>query len=90
MRRNILERFRNEHGDKPLGSKERLALALMLYTGQRRSDVVKLGRQHLSGNGAVLRVALRQEKTDEPRMIPIHPVLVSVLSASQCNNLTFW
>src|SRR5499427_4011049 len=31
-----------------IGSKPRLALALLLYTIQRRSDVVRMGRQHLS------------------------------------------
>src|SRR5215470_14104626 len=31
----------------PIGSKPRLALALLLYTAQRRSDVVKMGRQHV-------------------------------------------
>jgi hypothetical protein len=30
----------------PVGSKARLALALGLYTAQRRSDVVRIGRQH--------------------------------------------
>jgi len=29
----------------PTGTKARLALALLLFTGVRRSDVVKLGRQ---------------------------------------------
>ena len=28
----------------PIGSKPRLALALLLYTAQRRSDVVRMGR----------------------------------------------
>jgi hypothetical protein len=31
----------------PSGSRERLAFALLLYTGQRRSDVVRMGRQHI-------------------------------------------
>ena len=31
----------------PIGSKPRLALALLLYTAQRRSDVVRMGRQHI-------------------------------------------
>ena len=31
----------------PIGSKARLAFALLFYTGQRRSDVVQFGRQHL-------------------------------------------
>ena len=39
-----IERFESTH---PIGSKARLAFALLLYTGQRRGDVVKLGRQHV-------------------------------------------
>ena len=31
----------------PIGTKPRLALALLLYTAQRRSDVVRMGRQHI-------------------------------------------
>jgi integrase len=31
----------------PIGSKERLAFALILYTGLRRTDVAKIGRQHI-------------------------------------------
>src|SRR5207302_10655570 len=31
----------------PIGSRARLALALLLYTAQRRSDVIRIGRQHL-------------------------------------------
>ena len=31
----------------PVGSKPRLALALLLYTAQRRGDVVRMGRQHI-------------------------------------------
>ena len=30
-----------------IGTRPRLALALMLYTGQRRSDVVRMGRQYV-------------------------------------------
>ena len=31
----------------PIGTEARLAFALLLYTGQRRSDVVRMGRQHV-------------------------------------------
>jgi integrase len=31
----------------PVGTRARLAFALLLYTAQRRADVIKLGRQHL-------------------------------------------
>ena len=55
----------------PIGSKARLALELLLSTGQRRSDVVRMGRQHIEG-----RLRCRpQEKTDEPLLIPIDAAL---------------
>ena len=39
-----IERFEGAH---PIGTKARLAFALILYTGLRRSDVIKAGRQHI-------------------------------------------
>ena len=35
----------------PIGTEARLAFALLLYTGQRRSDVVRMGRQHVMEDG---------------------------------------
>jgi hypothetical protein len=43
----------------PIGTRERLALALLLYTGQRRGDVIRMGRQHVRGGV----VTVRQSKT---------------------------
>ena len=34
------EQFENKH---PIGSKARLVFGLMLYTGQRRGDVIRMG-----------------------------------------------
>jgi site-specific recombinase XerD len=39
-----ITQFQNAH---PSGSRARLALALLLYTAQRRGDVVRMGRQHV-------------------------------------------
>jgi hypothetical protein len=50
----------------PIGSKARLALALLLYTAQRRSDV---GCQHIR-DGVV---HVRQQKTGATLAIPLHP-----------------
>jgi integrase len=69
----------------PVGSRARLALELLLNTGQRRSDVVRMGWQHVSGD----EIAVRQEKTDEPLMIPMHPKLLEALTAVPRTNLTF-
>jgi integrase len=39
----------------PRGSRARLALALLLYTGQRRDDVIRMGPQHVRGGVIVWR-----------------------------------
>ncbi|MDE0944982.1 MAG: tyrosine-type recombinase/integrase, partial [Alphaproteobacteria bacterium] len=74
--------FEAEH---PLDSKPRLALALLLYTGQRRSDVVGMGRQHVRDS----RIQLRQVKTGTALAVSIHPNLQAVLDAHSVDNLTF-
>src|SRR5215813_7331671 len=77
VRRNVLERFRAEH--------PRLAIALLLYTAQRRGDVVRIGWQHLQGDS----IAVRQEKTNSPLLIPVHPELAHALASVPRTNLTF-
>ena len=69
----------------PMGSKPRLALALLLYTAQRRSDVVRIGRQHIKDG--VLTV--KQQKTGVTLAIPVHPQLQAVLDATPSEHLTF-
>jgi integrase len=69
----------------PIGTKPRLAMALLLYTGQRRSDVVTLGRQH-ERDGVLY---YRQLKTGMDMATPILPQLRKVLNASPCGDLTF-
>jgi integrase len=74
--------FENRH---PVGSRARLALALLLYTGQRRSDVVRMGRQHIR-DGAL---EVRQVKTGAKLSIPVHSTLASILAETPRDNLTF-
>jgi len=69
----------------PLGSRAYLAMALALYTGQRLSDVVPMGWQHVRGN----KIAVRQEKTGTALLIPIVPALAQALAAVPRTNLTF-
>ena len=77
-----ITRFEQRH---PLGTKARLALALLLYTAQRRSDVIRFGWQHVQGDA----IALRQQKTDTPLLIPMHPELATALAAIPKTNMTF-
>jgi len=69
----------------PIGSKPRLALALLLYTAQRRGDVIKMGRQHV--RDGVLH--MKQRKTGAELAIPVHPDLREILEATPSEHLTF-
>jgi integrase len=68
----------------PLGTRERLAYALLLYTGQRGGDVVKMRRADVS-RGAI---AVMQGKTNTALSVPIHPDLEAALRVGPANGLT--
>jgi integrase len=67
-----------------VGTMPRLAFALLLYTGQRRSDVLKMGRQHVRDG----MIAVKQQKTGTPLAIPVHPDLQAAIDATPSGNLT--
>jgi len=68
-----------------VGTKARLALALGLYTGQRRGDVLRMGRQHI--RDGILSV--KQQKTGVELRIPVHPDLRAIIDATPGDHLTF-
>jgi len=67
----------------PLGTRERLAYALLLHTAQRCGDVAKMRRADVSGRT----IAVVQEKTGTALSIPIHPELTAALKAGPANGL---
>ncbi|WP_298356917.1 tyrosine-type recombinase/integrase [Rhodoblastus sp.] len=69
----------------PIGTRERLALALFLFTGLRRGDVARLGRQHVR-NGVI---TIRTEKTGTAIILPILPALQEIIDASPTGDLVF-
>jgi integrase len=72
-----------------IGTKAGLALSLLLFTGVRRSDVVKLGRQHIR-NGWLSFVATKTRKVRAaPVEIPVLPILSEAIAAGPTGNLTF-
>lgn len=77
-----ITRFQERH--RP-GTRADLALSLLLYTAQRRSDVVHMGWQHVDGDT----IKVRQDKTDVPLVIPMHPELKRALASLPRTNLTF-
>jgi integrase len=75
----------------PIGTMQRLALALALYTGQRRSDLRAMGRQHVRGGVMIItqsKVTGGRNKGQTVR-IPLHPKLREVIDATPGSNLTF-
>jgi integrase len=81
----------------PLGTKERVWLDLLLYTGPRRGDVVKIGRQHEQlvldphGRTMIKTVSFKTEKGGEliEVNIPILPILQATLDAGPTGDLTY-
>jgi integrase len=81
-----IETFEAAH---PIGSRARLAFALALYTGQRRGDLVKMGRQHIR-NGILTVDQSKTEGSEEAHLeIPVHPKLGEIIEATSSNHLTF-
>lgn len=76
-----IEKFENRWEE---GTKQRLAFALMLYTGQRRSDVHRMTWADISGD--TIRVI--QQKTGAKLAIALHRELRAVLSAAARDHVT--
>jgi integrase len=68
-----------------LGTRQRVAYALLLYTGLRRGDAVRVGRQHV--RDGILR--LRTEKTGIEVAIPILPDLSIALEKGPTGDLAY-
>jgi integrase len=77
-----IAQFERHH---PIRSRARLALALLLYTGQRRGDVIRMGAQHIRNDA----LHVKQEKTGTELIIPVHPDLAVILAAGPRDHLTF-
>ena len=69
----------------PIGTRERLALDIPLYTGLRRGGAARLGRPHVR-NG-IARIVT--EKTSQEVTIRILPPLAASIDASPTGDLTF-
>ncbi len=69
----------------PSGSIQRMALYLMLYTGQRRSDVVTMGPADISQGS----IHLKQKKTKTELVLPLHPALLHELNQWNSTGQTF-
>lgn len=69
-----IAQYRGRHS---LGTKARLALEIILWTGQRRGDACSLGPQHIKGN----RIEWTAAKGDKPMVLPYAPQLRAAIDA---------
>ena len=75
----------------PIGSRPRLAMAIMLYLGVRRSDAVLIGKKHESKDG--LTVTFTQfkgrKRGGKALTLPILPLFRAILAASELGSETW-
>ena len=84
-----VEEVRTFEERHPIGTKARLALALLLYTGQRRSDITRFGRQHVKDSKLVFTQFKGRNRKPKQLVLPILPALRQVIDASPCGDLAF-
>ena len=81
-----LEQYIAHHGQS---SKATLAIALMMFTGFRVSDLALIGPQHRRGDAFRLRLFKNRNRTPVDLVIAIHPILEAVLASHQVKGLTY-
>lgn len=81
-----IEQFEEAH---PIGSTARLALALALYTGQRRSDLVQFGKQHVRDGWLTFTQFKGRENKPVRLELPIIPELQRIIDVSPTGDLAY-
>lgn len=71
----------------PLGTKERVWFDVLLYSGLRRSDAVRYGRQHIRGGIGTIQTKKGNEMITVT--LPVLPVLQRTLDAGPTGDLAF-
>ncbi len=81
-----IEKFEDTH---PIGTAARLALALALYTGQRRADLVIFGKQHVREGWLIFTQHKGRNRSPVRMEIPIIQELQTILDQTPTGDLTF-
>ena len=79
-------RYQERH---KIGTRARLALDLLLYLGQRRSDIIRLGRQHARAGKITFTQFKGRNHKPKRLTLPILPVLQRTIDSSGCGDMTF-
>jgi integrase len=84
-----LDEVRQYEECHPIGTKARLALALLLFTGQRRSDIARLGRQHVRDQRIAFTQFKGRNRKPKRLVLPVLPALQRIIDASRTGEMTF-
>jgi integrase len=81
-----VRKYETRHG---IGTKARLALALLLLTGQRRSDVIRLGSPHVRNGRLTFTQFKGRNRKPKTLTLPMLPTLKKIIDASRCGEFTY-
>lgn len=73
----------------PIGTRPMLALALILFTGARRQDMVDFGKQHVRAEWLRYVPKKTLHRRRDVSQKPWLPVLADIVARSPCGSLTF-
>lgn len=69
----------------PIGTSQRLALEIAMHTGLRRSDLVRVGRQHLRG----YELSIRTEKTGAVITVELPQRVIDIIASTETGDMHF-
>jgi integrase len=88
-----IEEVETYEGVYPIGSKERLAMGILLYAAQRLSDIIRLGPKNVKVRDGVNWLVFTQHKNRNRKPIdmeiPIRPELQELLDSTPLGKETF-
>lgn len=83
---NEIEQYEAHH---QVGTQARLALAMLLYTGQRKSDIIRIGRAHVRQEWIRLTQFKNRNRNPTTLEIPIIPELQRIIDATKTGDMTY-
>ena len=81
-----IKAFEQRH---PIGSKARLAMALILFTACRREDAIRFGPQHIKDGWLHYTQAKNEHRNPNPMEVEVVPELARIIAATPSGHLTF-